>query len=220
MNIAKIEPVSTIDWPGEISSVFFVRNCNFNCWWCFNKTLVSGDAANFEVYSLDEALNLVPKHIDHIILTGGEIFAQEDVIETIRLLKKKGFKVGVHTNGSFPELLEKVIYSLDYCAMDIKGVLNKYPMRTGVDGMSGKVFDSIVLITEKGFPHEFRTTVIPGMQKQELYKIAKLLSQLNAQAYYLQTYKEVRDKPKNDYISTEELRGIAKDLPIETKVRP
>ena len=93
-------------------------------------------------------------------------------------------------------------------------------MRTGVEGMSGKVFDSIVLITDKGLPHEFRTTVIPGMQKQELYKIAKLLSQLNAQAYYLQTYKEVRDKPKNDYLSTEELQEIAKDLPIKTLVRP
>ena len=219
MKIAGIERVSASDWPGEVSSVFFAVGCNFDCWWCFNHKLISFDTEERITYSIEEALKLVPKHIEHIILTGGEIFAQEDVIETIHLLKKKGFKVGVHTNGSFPELLEKVIYSLDYCAMDIKGVLNKYPMRTGVSGMSDKVFDSIVLITDKGFPHEFRTTVIPGMQKQELYKIAKLLSQLSAQAYYLQTYKEVRDKPKNDYISTEELREIAKDLPIETKVR-
>jgi len=200
--------------------VFFVTGCDMLCPWCFNKELVPFDLDGRRVYSLEEALKLVPKHIEHIILTGGEIFAQEDVIETIHLLKKKGFKVGVHTNGSFPELLDRVIYSLDYVAMDIKGVLNKYPMRTGVSGMSDKVFDSIVLITDKGLPHEFRTTVIPGMQKQELYKIAKLLSQLNAQAYYLQTYKEVRDKPRGDCLSTEELREIAKGLPIKTLVRP
>ena len=219
MNIIKVEPTSLVDWPGEVSSVFFVTGCNMRCSWCFNKSLVPFDLNERRVYSIEETLKLVPKHIEHIVLTGGEIFAQEGVIETIHLLKKKGFKVCVHTNGSFPELLEQVIYSLDYVAMDIKGVLNKYPMRTGVNGMSDKVFDSIVLITDKGFPHEFRTTVIPGMQANELYDIAELLSKLNAHAYYLQTYKEVRDKPKNDYLSTEELQEIAKDLPIETKVR-
>jgi len=219
MKIAGVERVSTSDWPGQVASVFFAVGCNFDCWWCFNRNLISFDPGERTAYSIEEALTLAPKYIEHIILTGGEIFAQEGVIETIHWLKKKGFKVGCHTNGSFPELLEKVIYSLDYVAIDIKGVLNKYPMRTGVSGMSDKVFDSIVLITDNGLPHEFRTTVIPGMQKQELYKIAKLLSQLNAQAYYLQTYKEVRDKPKNDCLSTEELQEIAKDLPIETKVR-
>ncbi len=217
MNIVRIEPVSTIDWPNEVASVFFVAGCNFKCSYCFNKDLIKFGKGK---YTLEEALKLVPAHIDSIVLSGGEPFAQEGIVETIHELKKKGYKVAVHTNGSFPELLDKVIYELDYIAMDVKGLLSKYKYRTGCNAKEqSKVFNSIVLITNKGFPHEFRTTVIPEMKWTELYKIANLLDRLHAYAYYLQTYTPVNGEGKEEYMSTKELERIAKKLALDTKVR-
>ena len=177
------------------------------------------DTDGRKVYSLDEALKLVPKQIDCIVLSGGEAFAQEGIIETIHALKSKGYRVAVHTNGSFPKLLEKVIYLLDYCAMDVKGKLSMYSMRCGTNVNTSDIFDSIVLITDSGIPHEFRTTAAPGIKHSEMHVIGKLLSNLNAHIYYLQPYIEVRDKPKNDYLTVGELREIAKTLPIKTIVR-
>ena len=219
MNIVRVEPVSTVDWPGEVASVFFAKGCNMQCPWCFNKNLISFDLTDWKVYSLEEALKLVPKHIDCIVLSGGEAFAQEGIIETIHALKSKGYRVAVHTNGSFPKLIEKVIYQLDYIAMDVKGKLNMYSMRCGTNVNTTDIFDSIVMITDSGIPHEFRTTAAPGIKHSEIHVIGKLLSVLNAHIYYLQPYIEVRDKPKNDYMTVDELREIAKTLPIKTIVR-
>jgi len=220
MNIAGIEQVSTVDWPEEIASVFFVAGCNFECPWCFNQNLISFETDGRITYSLREALELVPKQIRHIVISGGEPFAQEGIIETIHELKRQGYKVAVNTNGSFPDLLDRVIYSVDYVAQDIKGLLSKYPMRTGCSAdETNQVFDSMIIITDKNLPHEFRTTVIPGMNRSEIYRIACLLKNLNAQAYYLQTYDPVNGEDKKDYMSADELREIAKELPIKTLVR-
>jgi len=219
VNIVRIEPVSTVDWPNEVASVFFASGCNFKCPWCFNKELIPFDLDGRKVYSLEEALKLVPKQIDCIVLSGGEAFAQKGIIETIHALKSKGYRVAVHTNGSFPKLLEKVIYSLDYIAMDVKGKLNMYSTRCGTNVNTSDIFDSIRLITDRGFPHEFRTTAAPGIRHSEIHVIGKLLSSLNAHTYYLQPYIEVRDKPKNDYLTVGELREIAKTLPLKTIVR-
>jgi len=210
MNIVRVEPVSTVDFPGEVSSVFFAKGCNMQCPWCFNKNLISFDLTDWKVYSLEEALKLVPKQIDCIVLSGGEAFAQEGIIETIHALKSKGYKVAVHTNGSFPKLLEKVIYSLDYVAIDIKGTLNKYEDQD----IAKKVFQSIILVTDKGFPHEFRTTAEPNIERKELLAIAGLLEKLNAHAYYLQKYIGA-----GEGLSIDELKKVASKFNIKTGVR-
>ena len=217
MRIKAVEPVSTLDWPGEVCSVFFSAGCNFKCPWCFNKELVPMSDSGM---TINEAIDMVPKHIDHIILTGGEVFHSPAVSSAVHLLKRKGYKVGVHTNGSYPQSLDSVIYSLDYVAMDIKGTLDKYPERTGVRCVNTDlIMDSIVSITERGFSHEFRTTAVPGVTESEIRSIAGLLSFLGARKYYLQVYKPVKGGGEGAVLTREDLAVIAKSLPLETQVR-
>ena len=217
MNIVRVEDVSLVDWPGQISSVFFVVGCNMNCSFCFNKDLISFNTDNWVVYSLEEAVKLVPDKIDHIVISGGEAFAQYDIVESIHKLKKMGYKVAVHTNGSYPEIY-KTIYSLDYIAMDIKGIISKYYERRFSSKIDmHNVMDSLYAITDSVTPHEFRTTMFPGIEESEIYAIANLLRDLNADAYYLQPYIPVNGEKPKEYMSRDQINSIARKISKEFK---
>ena len=216
MNIIKVEPVSLVDWPGQIASVIHVKGCNFNCNWCFNKDIVSFDMNGVISIGFKGVMALIPEKIDHIIITGGEPFAQHGIVEFIHKLKDEGYKVGIHTNGSFPDELAVTIYSLDYVAIDIKGYVNMYPER-GFSSVASMldVMDCLYVITDSPTPHEFRTTMFPGVTKNEVYSIANMLRHLNADAYYLQPYIPVNGEKPKEYMSRDRINKIARKISKE-----
>lgn len=63
-----------------------------------------------------------------VCITGGEPTVQAEIEDFVSRLKKLGYAVKLDTNGSLPEVLEKLIKSgnIDYIAMDIKTTLSKY----------------------------------------------------------------------------------------------
>jgi len=89
-----------------------------------------------------------------VSLTGGEPLLQVDFITLlIPHLKHMGFRVYLETNGTLPEMLEKIIEGIDIVAMDIK-----LPSATGKDlwkeherflKIAGKKAFVKVVITEK-----------------------------------------------------------------------
>lgn len=161
---------SLLDWDGKIVSTLFVPYCNFRCPFCHNQGLVE-KPQGFQTISLSRIEKYLVEHkdfIDGVCLTGGEpaLHKNRGLFEFMRRIKDLGFQVKIDTNGTDPELLQKVLDKkiIDYIAMDIKGPLaNKYHKLAGVKTDLDKIKQSIMIIMEDRVPYEFRTTVVPAM---------------------------------------------------------
>jgi len=104
-------------WP-----VVFVGGCNLRCPYCLNAK-VAGDPSSFAAIPMDEALRTLDSwQEDGVMVSGGEPLANPDVFELLVGLGRGGRKVGVSTNGSFPEVLSKAIADnlLSFVALDCK----------------------------------------------------------------------------------------------------
>ena len=119
MKLKALQKTTLVDYPGKVATTVFTVGCNFKCCFCHNPELLDGgesitekDFFNF----LSERKGL----IEGVCITGGEPTVQPDLIDFIGKIKKKGFLVKLDTNGSNPQILEKLINKIDYLAMDIK----------------------------------------------------------------------------------------------------
>lgn len=163
-----------MDYPSKLSCVVFLSGCNFRCGFCHNKHLVleNKSVENIPEKEFFSFLDRRKGKLDGVVICGGEPCFSSGLIEFISKIKEKGFLVKLDTNGSFPDVLEKLISEglVDYVAMDVKYPLKRY------DEFSFKVKKSIKLIIESKIDSEFRTTVIPGMlSRDDLILIAKSL---------------------------------------------
>lgn len=174
MNIAGYIKTSLIEWPGKVSSVIFVLGCNFRCPFCHNADLVEDKVERSTRINEKQILTDLEKRkkwIDGIVVTGGEPTLQVDLPKFLKLLKSLKLEIMVHTNGSRPEVVEKLIKEklVDYWAMDIKGDLKNYSNYTNcsnVQTIEG-VQESLRLIVNSGVEYELRTTVVPGLHDQK-----------------------------------------------------
>ena len=57
MNIGGFLKQSFVDYPANITAVIFTNGCNYNCWYCHNKGLISNN--NTTRYNLDEIFDFV-----------------------------------------------------------------------------------------------------------------------------------------------------------------
>ncbi len=112
----------------------FIRfaGCNLSCRYCDlsgkeRREKVSSDSLAARIYKLAEKSGF----IHSVSLTGGEPLCQtEFLVQFLPLLKKKGFKIYLETNGTLSEKLRKVKKHLDFIAMDIK-----IPSATGLSAL-------------------------------------------------------------------------------------
>jgi len=183
--------VSLIDFPEKICSILFTQGCNFRCPYCHNPELV--EAALFqECISKDEIFAFLEKRqgkIDAVSITGGEPTIQPDLVEFIQPIRKIGYLIKIDTNGSRPDVLEKLINQrlLDYIAMDVKAPLEKYRKIAKSKVNPDKIKQSIDMIIASDIAYEFRTTVVKSLvTMSDLQKIASLIK--DARLYVLQKF--------------------------------
>jgi pyruvate formate lyase activating enzyme len=180
MNIAGLQKVSTIDYPGEISCIIFLHGCNFRCGFCYNPDLVLREAS--EGFSEEYVLDFLKKRkgkLDAVCITGGEPLINLD-FEFVKKIRKLGYKIKIDTNGSFPERLEELINLklVDYIAMDIKSSKKSYARVAMVPMDISKIEKSIKLVHDFG-NSEFRTTVVKRFHNEEVMKdIGKWLNKV------------------------------------------
>lgn len=129
------------------------------------------------------------KKLDGVVITGGEPTLQKDLLEFVAKIKSLGFAIKLDTNGSRPEIIEKLIMNghLDYVAMDYKAPLEKYQMHSGsmIDVL--KIKESVELIRGSGVDYEFRTTVVKELLDfEDILKIAEELK--GAKRFVLQKF--------------------------------
>ncbi|MDP2907199.1 MAG: anaerobic ribonucleoside-triphosphate reductase activating protein [Nanoarchaeota archaeon] len=228
MRIQGFQKTSLIDYPKNICSVIFLPGCNFRCGYCHNPELVIDEGINdvmegWLLNKLEERKGLV----DSVCITGGEPTLHKDLPEFIKKLKDKGLKVKLDTNGSNPEILKQLIKNklVDFIAMDVKNVLEKYENTINSKISSDIIKESIKIIIRSGLEHEFRTTILPILHKKEdVIKIAKTVA--GANKYVIQQFvptEKILDKnfSKETVYNEKELEEIRKecDRYVKTEIR-
>jgi pyruvate formate lyase activating enzyme len=162
-----------------VSTVIYTNRCNFRCPFCHNPDLALDRGT--EVIRSEEFLKTISARlgfIDGVVITGGEPTLQWDLEGFTTEIRKTGMLVKLDTNGSHPEVLERLLADrrLDFIAMDIKTSRGKYKMAAGVDVDINRLDRSIELIKESGIDFEFRTTCVPSLvDENDIMEISRLV---------------------------------------------
>jgi pyruvate formate lyase activating enzyme len=162
LKIAGLTPFTTIDFPDHLAAVLFCRGCPWRCGYCHNRSLLeeggAGDLCWEKVLAfLDSRRSL----LDAVVFSGGEPTLQPYLKQAVQSVREKGFLVGLHTAGAFPERLKELLPYLDWVGMDLKAPFHEYEQVTGVSGSGEAARQSALLIRESGVAHQFRTTLAP-----------------------------------------------------------
>jgi pyruvate formate lyase activating enzyme len=201
MIIGGLEKMTLIDYPGQLAAIIFTKGCNFRCHFCYNPLLVWSESetdekkyekgyAQFTEDDLFYFLESRRGKLDGVVITGGEPTMHPDLPEFIKKIRAMGFNIKLDTNGTNPQMLEILLEQklLDYVAMDLKGSSNNYDQVVGVKINFPNLQKSVKLIINSGLPHEFRTTVVPGLLVvSDFEDMGKIIA--GANAWYLQKFK-------------------------------
>ena len=167
------------------------------CPFCYNTPLVLGtedcDAAGEEEFFafLRKRAGL----LDGVCVTGGEPTLQPELYDFIGRVRSLGYKVKLDTNGTRPDVLERLISDgmLDYAAMDIKSSKERYAEACGIPGFDISPAErSVSLLREGRVRYEFRTTV--SKELHDAGTMAAIGEWLRgADAYFIQSYKDMEE---------------------------
>ena len=182
-----LQKTTLLDYPGYVACILFTRGCNMKCPFCHNKSLLTGNQQkpiNFWGF-LEKRKGI----LDGVVISGGEplLHETEDVLSRI---KDMGYRIKLDTNGTSPEKLERLIKNgfVDYVAMDVKHIPEKYNLATGVNTDMTAIQRSMDLLMSGPVDYEFRTTVVRGIHTgADIVKLAEWIK--DAKHYYLQQYR-------------------------------
>ena len=184
-----------LDWEGKVAAVVFLPGCNFRCGYCHARHLVEA-APSDEAIPLEAVLDTLERQrgwIDGVVISGGEPTLHPDLLDLIRALRAAGLGIKLDTNGSRPQVLERLLGLglLDHVAMDVKAPLDdRYSAVAGAPVDLAAIRQSIDLLLGGQTPYEFRTTVCPDkLDAAGIEEIAQALR--GARLYYLQTFRPV-----------------------------
>jgi pyruvate formate lyase activating enzyme len=183
------QKVSLVDYPGLISTLLFVKKCNFWCEYCHNKDLqnVNTYIGETEIF---EFLNKKGKKLDALCITGGEpSIYKDELFDFIKRVKEKFpyLKVKTDTNGSNPSYITEGKKYFDYVAMDFKSL--DYSTFSNIS--MNTIFESLEALKEYE-NYEVRITVYPPYIKPKDFKeIAKILKGMKS--VFIQQYRPVND---------------------------
>lgn len=166
--------VSLVDWDGHVACVVFTPGCNLRCPYCYNADLVlrPHELPDIPVKRVLSYLEEDGWSIDGVVITGGEPTLWHDLPELCATFKRLGLAIKLDTNGSSPQMLERLVSSglVDYVALDVKAPLTpeKYSAACGVDArpilpMVGRSME--FLISSDLVDYELRTTIVPTLHE-------------------------------------------------------
>lgn len=162
MKLGGMVKFTLIDFPGTPSAIVFTQGCNFRCRYCHNPELVYPHLFT-EPYTEEEFFAFLKRRqgtLEGVVVSGGEPTLHDDLPRFLADIKVLGYKTKLDTNGSRPEMLEKLLTQklVDFVAMDLKAPFEKYSLITGVDTNAAVIKKSMNLLQKSGVAYEFRTT--------------------------------------------------------------
>ncbi len=184
---------SFLDWPGRVASVVFLPSCNLRCPYCHNSGLVL-TPDNFEEISIDGILSGIEENsgfIDGVVVTGGEPTVSGGLFELLERFRLIGVPVKLDTNGTMPELLEKILERglVSAVAMDIKAPLTQeeYFRAAGREVDVTAIKESINLLLNARAEVFFRTTAVPALHDEDA--IRRIMQEIPGHSLILQNFR-------------------------------
>ena len=204
--IGDVEKFSIVDYPEHMAAVVFMQGCPWRCPFCYNTSLQKIGAESESDWTFSKLMNLLERRkgvLDAVVFSGGEPLVQGGALESaIDAVKALGYKVGLHTGGYRPEILERIVEKIDWVGLDIKAPfeIEKYKTATGGYTLVENVKRSLKILVASGKHFECRTTCDPRiLTVEDIYKIAESLKAVGVQEYYLQKYRPIpSDKATTD----------------------
>ncbi len=203
--IGDVEKFSIVDFPEHIAAVVFMQGCVWRCPFCYNTSLQQLGAKPESNWTFEKLMALLERRkgiIDAVVFSGGEPLAQDSLPEAIDEVKALGYKIGLHTGGYRPDMLQKIVTKLDWAGLDIKAPLitERYMRATGGYKQVENIKQSLKILFGSGKHFECRTTCDPRiLQIEDIYAIADELKEAGVKEYYLQKYRPIpMDKTTTD----------------------
>ncbi len=176
-------PLTTVDYPGELSAVIFAQGCPWRCRYCHNPDLLP--ARSDKPLQWQEILQTLERRrglLDAVVFSGGEPVMQTSIRDAIRQVKAMGFKVGLHSAGIYPKRLASLLPLIDWIGLDVKALPADYPGITTVHASGRAAWSSVAQVLASKVAHQFRITVHPLLTSAEqVNKIEQRLLALGAQ---------------------------------------
>lgn len=196
MLISAIQKFTMLDYPDHTAAIVFTPGCNMRCKFCHNKEFVlpkevekiAGSFVDEE--AVLQFLETRKGLLDGVVISGGEPTLQKDLCFFIEKVRAKGFLVKLDTNGHQPDIIKELAEAglLDYIAMDVKTLPEKYEELVGEGDYVTTIPRSIEIIKKSGIAYEFRTTMIKEVHTQEIIEeMTNLLA--GSEKYYMQTFR-------------------------------
>jgi len=209
--IYSITPFTLLDYEHHSACILWFTGCNMRCLYCYNPEIVLGKGS----ISFEKTLSFLKSRInllDGVVFSGGECLLHKNILELIQEVKKMGFKVKIDTNGSKPEILEKLIQNqlIDYVALDFKALPTTFEKITQ-SSLFESFEQSFHVLLQYQLPFEVRTTVHSDLLKEK--DIREMIDYLENHDYtgnyYLQHF-------VNDVQTLEKLEYSNKQIQKET----
>jgi len=193
MNIAGLQKMTLLDYPGRVACTIFLSGCNFRCPFCHNSGLLGQAEPAITQEALLAFLKKRQGLLDGVCVTGGEPTLSAGLPGLLREIRALGYDIKLDTNGSRPEVLKALVAEglVQYVAMDIKNSPARYALTAGFPGELSPMEESIRFLLSDAVDYELRTTVV-----QPLHDVASIrdmgiwLSSLGGkpERFFLQNY--------------------------------
>ncbi len=208
IQIGGLVSFTTIDYPGKLASVVFLVGCPLRCAYCSNPHLLTPHDGEYDPDRVEEWLQSRVGKLEAVVFSGGEALMQGDaVIEYMQRIRKLGFKIGLHTNGFYPETLKKAADTIDWIGLDFKATQNKYTDLTGQSIAYKNMIKSLEFWCGTGKDFEVRITCDPRyINKSDLLEIVDILKTYQVKNVAIQKYIPHFETPdtKTDSVSREQ----------------
>ncbi len=182
-----------LDWEGRLAAIVFLPGCNYRCRFCHAQYLLDppDGAESIPLDAVMASLRRQRGWVDGVVVSGGEPTLHPDLPEMIQAFRDEGLLVKLDTNGSKPDVLEKLLLMglVDYVAMDVKAPLDeKYSLVARAPVKLDAIRRSIELLISGTVEYEFRTTMYPvDLDDADVERIA--LAIRGARLFYLQSFR-------------------------------
>ncbi len=214
MKIGGLNKLTTQDFPEHLACIIFTKGCNFNCSYCYNRDLVDNKTETIDEDYVMAYLYKRRKILDGVVISGGEPTIWDDLIPFIKKIKEFKLDIKLDTNGYNPTMLKEIIDNnlVDYIAMDIKAIPDKYMKVINKKIDFNKILESIDLIKKSNIKYEFRTTIMKDVHdKKDIIKILKLIGDSKLYLQNFQYTDVVKDKNIKSF-SRDELLKLKEEL--------
>ena len=214
MKIGGLNKLTTQDFPEHLACIIFTKGCNFNCSYCYNRDLVDNKAETIDEDYVMAYLYKRRKILDGVVISGGEPTIWDDLIPFIKKVKEFKLDIKLDTNGYNPAMLKEILDNnlVDYIAMDIKAIPDKYMKVINKKIDFNKILESIDLIKKSNIKYEFRTTIMKDVHdKKDIIKILKLIGDSKLYLQNFQYTDVVKDKNIKSF-SRDELLKLKEEL--------